>query len=376
MMPVDEFLELACLHYGVRPGTAAWDPTFLDGPARWEAAWALLAAHPGLTRACFAAAVVAGDLEEVERALDADPGLARRQFGAEQWEPVLFVCFGRIEGVNSAAVLRRLIAAGADVQVHFSDGENRFTPLTGVLGEGEQPPRQTPPHALAQEMADLLLDAGAGPVDVQGLYNTALWADETKWLERLFARGGDWSPVLAPLLRLAVPRNHLRRAAWLLDHGAPPEDLAGEAARLGLKDMGALLARFGAVMPALSENEAYQVAVLAGDREAAESWIRRRPEFKQWATPLLVAAERGRVDVITMLASLGVSMDAEDEAHPGKRAVHAAAAQGQLAVVRQLIALGADIDATDGIFGATAIRWADYFGHEAVVRALVQAPER
>lgn len=376
MTRVDEFLELSCLHYGVKPGTTEFSQEYLDGPARWGAAWAMLAAYPELPRVNLATAVVTGEVDEVRRMLTEKPSLVREKFGNEQWEPILFLCYGRIEGVRSAEVLRLLLNAGADVNVSFTDGENLFTPLTGVMGEGEQKPEAVPPHAQAAEMAAMLLDAEAPPVDRQGLYNTALWWDEPAWLETLHARGGDWTEVLPQLLQLAVPRNHLRRAAWLLEHGAEPGKLMVEAARRGLTEMRALLEQHGGRMPELSDSEAYQIAVLAGNREEAGEWLNRRPELRQFSGPLIVAAERGRVDVIEMLNGLGVSLDLSDCGHQGKRAVHAAAAHGQLAVIRKLIELGADIDARDEVFGSTAIRWAEYFGHEEIVRALVQAPER
>jgi len=267
---VADFLEHAVLNYGVPPGTEDWDPSYPDNPARRQFAARILRQHPEVGRDSIHTAVLCGDLAEVERILSERPGAASEKGGLRLWEPLLYLCYGRLPiaaaSDNAVAIARALLDRGADPKVHFTDGENCFTPLTGAIGEGERPPTAVPPHPQAEALALLLLDRGVDPHDLQGLYNSSLWRDDDRWLDLLWAHSvmsrhtADWKQegksTLDFLLDIAVSRNHTKRAEWLLKHGANPNAIGHyskhalhrEASLRGLSDMAALLLLGGALL--------------------------------------------------------------------------------------------------------------------------------
>src|SRR5204863_2823865 len=81
------------------------------------------------------------------------------------------------------AIATALLDHGADPNAAWSDGQNKFTVLTGVIGGGEG--GQTA-HPQADALARLLIARGADPFDPQALYNTSLAEDSTFWLELLW----------------------------------------------------------------------------------------------------------------------------------------------------------------------------------------------
>ena len=58
-----------------------------------------------------------------------------------------------------------------------------YTALVGVAGEGEQ---DSPRQPYAAELFELLLERGAGPFDIQVLYNTHFSGDMIWWLELVY----------------------------------------------------------------------------------------------------------------------------------------------------------------------------------------------
>lgn len=147
--------------------------------------------------------------------------------------------------------------------------------LTGAIGLGEG---AKPTHPQAIEIVEMLIKAGANPFDLQTLYNSSLGDDEIFWTDLLWRHGigpdrspanraAQWSQkdglaiggkykvgALNYLLGNSVGQNHLRRAAWLLDHGADAGTVhaySGQpvhtTARLaGFRDMVHLLEQHGA----------------------------------------------------------------------------------------------------------------------------------
>ena len=154
MNPHDNFLQMACLRYDGQ-----------DDPARRQAARRILAENPQILRESPHAAAAAGDLQALSLHQDVS-GLI------EGWNPLLYACYSRV--APTMEVVRVLLERGNDVNSAFMLGENKFTALTGVFGEGEQGPVRLPPHPEWESLARFLLEAGADPNDGQALYNTLL----------------------------------------------------------------------------------------------------------------------------------------------------------------------------------------------------------
>jgi ankyrin repeat protein len=379
---VAAFLEDACLNYGVRPGTATWDPGYPDGPARRRRAARVLARHPEIARDGIHTAVVCGDLVEVRRILAERPQAASEKGGPQRWEPLLFVCFARLPvtaaGDDAVAIARLLLDHGADPNASFTDGENRFTPLTGAMGEGERPLAAVPPHPAARALVALLLERGADAHDRQGLYNTSLGADDDCWLEVLLTRTAGGEETLDYLLGNAVVRGHARRVGWLLAHGAratarnrySKRGLHEEALLRGLTEMAALLLRHGAAPADLQGGDAFQAACMRLDRDAARGMLEAHPEYLQHLGPMLAAAELDRADVAALLLDLGMSPDVEDRERPEHRPLHAAAAADARGVAALLLERGAEVDARDHTHGGTPLGWAVYLDKPRLVELL------
>src|SRR5690606_13206939 len=88
---VDEFLERACW-FGAG-----------DSPRKWQRAQAIVAQYPEVATAGLHSAVVAGELEHVRRLLAADRTLVAQKAGPQRWEPLLFLCYGRLPGEKTRA---------------------------------------------------------------------------------------------------------------------------------------------------------------------------------------------------------------------------------------------------------------------------------
>lgn len=341
--------------------------------------WPQVATHD------FATAVATGRLDEVRRRLFADPAAASRRTGPLQREPLLYLAYARLPGIEEHAleIATLLLDHGADANVEFNDGwDNPFTALTGVIGEGEG---VQPRHPRARELAELLIERGADPFDSQALYNSSICGDEVEWLDFLWSRSvargreGAWLAVqpraigsnlnLPPvdyLLGNAVTFGHVRRAQWLLEHGAhattlhayakqPVRDVALMKAHL---EMVQLLERHGAPATPPPDPIAFHLAVLRGDADAARTIAAREPGVLGNPETLFLASAQNRPDLIELLLDLGTDVNVRDEGE--SRAIHAAASHGALDALRLLIARGADIDSPTkhygGALGAAAFR--------------------
>lgn len=268
---VARFLEFACWDHHVH---GKGDHYMYD-----RAAMRLLAQRPDIARDSIYTAIVCGARAEVERILADRPEAARESGGSRAWTPLLYLCYTRFSHQptidNAVSIGRALLDCGADPNAYYMAGDARYSALVGVAGAGEQDsPRQPQAKALYQ----LLLERGAGPYDIQVLYNTHFSSDVLWWLELTYAhavqtgRTADWDdpnwsmldmggygPGAHFLLGLAIQKNDLPLAEWLLAHGASPTvatpshpkfrpagTLYQEALRLGLDEMADLLVRYGA----------------------------------------------------------------------------------------------------------------------------------
>jgi uncharacterized protein len=381
---VADFLELASLHYGVAPG-ARTHSGYPEGPLRRRQAARILARHPEVGRASLHTAVVCGAVDEVKRILAAKPSTATETGGREGWDPLLFLCYGRLPlaaaADNAVEIATILLDSGADPNSSWSYqwGEDTmvWSALCGVIGDGEGGPVNCPPHPAAGPLAALLLDRGAEPNQSQALYNTMLRGDDDRWLRVLIERGlgaqltvawrrQDPPTMFGYLLDRAVEMNQVRRATTLLEHGANPNPTSGrslyERALLGGSvEMAELLARHGARRSELTGREAFRGACMRLDRAAAEQLLAGHPEYLEDGAAMLVdvAANQDRSDLARLLLALGVSPDAEYQGPAGRyRALHQAACLNHVGVARFLIDHGANPDARDEAFQATPLGWA------------------
>jgi ankyrin repeat protein len=357
-----------------------------------RAALRILTRHPEIARDSIYTAVVCGDLESVKRLLAERPEAATESGGARGWTPLLYLCYGRLPlpevSDNAVGIARALLDRSADPNAYYMAGDARYSALVGVAGEGEQDATR---HSRAEALYQLLLERGAGPYDIQVLYNTHFRGDVLWWLELTYTqavksgRKADWDDPDWPMLdmggygsgarflfRIALQRSDLGLAEWLLSHGANPNagpardarlskrSVYEEALRQGFTEMAELLARYGATRTPLllDEQEAFASACFRLDRDEVHAVLERHPEYLQSPYAIFAAAKRDRADVVAFLLDLGVSIEIEDVQK--QRPLHKAAANDATRVAELLIARGAEIDPREANWGATPIGYATH----------------
>jgi ankyrin repeat protein len=392
--PSDVFIRLACLTY----------TPLHPSPAR---AARMLAETPALVHADIYTAAAAGDTAIVATMMDRDPDLVNRKGGPLRWEPLLYACYSRVEaqgGRSTLDVARTLLARGANPNAGFLyDGPYPFTALTGAFGRGEDWTHQ-PPHPQFKELAQLLLEAGADPNDLQGLYNRHFAPDNTH-LEILFAhglgrdKGGVWlkrlnDPVtprvlLATELGWAIQHGFVDRVKLLVEHGVDVDGRSPrtkrtpyeDAVRGGHANIAEYLLQHGAAKTSLDPLETFALACIAGNRDevrarlAADSTLLDRLGHERRIDMLHRAVESEQKDAVRLIVELGVEIDGMV---PGtgydRTALHNAAGWNTLEMVTLLIELGADPRLRDLMYHGTALGWALYNNrhHPDVVEYLMQ----
>lgn len=386
------FLEKSANRYGVAPGRTEWNTYEPDRPARGELAARLLARHPEIARDSIHTAVAAHDIEAVREFLSKDPSLADQPGGPEGWKPLLRLAYTRIPiaalALNAVSIASALLDHGADPKAEWSDGENSFTVLTGVIGGGEG--RQTA-HPQAELLARLLISRGAEPFDKQALYNTSLDADSTLWLDLLWTesnkRGeaGKWTAVeprkaggvsqVNYLLGNAVP-HHPQRARWLLEHGASAnavnfyskQPVVKAAALAGSAEVFDLLVRHGAEPPVLTSAEEFLAAATRGDGASLRKIAEAHPEYLRGPHAMFAAIRLDRPDIVQLLLELGTSPNAADPM--GFSALHFTTHCGAKTIAELLIARGADVDPIERRYNSTPLGHANYQGRREMIDAI------
>ncbi|MFN9088202.1 MAG: ankyrin repeat domain-containing protein [Gemmatimonas sp.] len=353
----------------------------------------IAARFPEVRRDSVFTAAACGDVDHVRRILLRDAGAAVRTSAPHGWCALAHVAYGRLDAEHAVTIARLLLDAGADPHFRFDDGwGNAFTLITGAIGQGEG---AKPTHPQAEALVELFIARGADPFDTQALYNTSIVGDDVAWTECLWThcqrvgRTAEWSEregrglggrikvgTLNYLLGNAVSSNHLRRAEWLLAHGAETTTRHAYAqqpvhtmARLaGFTKMAALLARHGAREEPLTGERALLAALMAGDERAVREQVVADPALLHSPHPLHTAAGHGNAAAVRLLLTLGAPIDAED--HDGTTALHRAAHANAVDVIDVLVAVGATVDVRERKWQATPMGWACHLGREQAAERL------
>jgi ankyrin repeat protein len=413
---VARFLANACPDHHVRGG---WAHAVARGTAT-----RLLAEHPEIARDNIFTAVVCGETEYVRQLLADEPDLARRQGGPKGsygvagqrlvvdiakpmvplWTPLLYLCFSRLPLSASAdhalTIATMLLDHGADPNAYFMAGDSRYSPMTGVVGEGEEGRK---PHPRRDALARLLLERGANPYDVQVFYNLHFNGDVLWYLKLIYeqtitsGRAADWAdPTWSMIdmggygsgarfcLDIAVDHNDTELATWILEHGADPnamyppgsrrqkKALYDEALSRGHLAVAEVLAKFGTDtgkrVPAAAEQ--FVAAARRVDVPALRRLIAGHRELLTSTNALFDAARRDDVAAATALLDLGIPADVQDDKR--QRALHVAAYENSLGVARLLIERGAEIDPVEENWGNTPLDAAIYADHPAMIALIAE----
>ncbi|MEO8634858.1 MAG: ankyrin repeat domain-containing protein [Gemmatimonadales bacterium] len=411
---VSRFLDNACPDHHVRGAS--------DLLRARHTALRLLSRFPELADASFQTEIVCGDLDAVREALADRPALATRRatepapgrsgvgnpgdlygdLGPKGWEPLLYLCFARLPvpqaEANAVDIATALLDAGADPNCFFPAGDSCYTPLVGVIGEGEE---DRPPHPARDALVRLLLERGAEPYDNQVIYNIHFHARVLWWLrlihERSLALGrkADWDdPEWTVLnmggygsgarwfLDIAIKHHDLELAEWCLSHGAnpnsaparsnqfPQHSLYETAMRAGEMAIADLLVQHGAKVTPISLDPvtALTAAAMQGDRARVMALLAAHSTLRDAHQPLHRAAQMNRADAVALLLDAGMSPEVEndDKARP----LHGAAYRNALDVARLLIGRGAEIDPRERSHGGTPLGHATYAGHREMMDLL------
>lgn len=363
------------------------------------------AAHPELAVTDVHVAAALGRADVLRGLLVRDPEAVRRTAGPQAFTPLLAACASPLHGrslVHDAALdetVAVLLASGADPNVRES--RHGVSALYFVTGHREVP-----------TVARRLLAAGATPNDGESVFHAAEHFHEAALALLLeyhvdLNHVGDWgnTPLYFLLRWFDISDNSaLRRGFdWLLAHGANPDVRSSPmqetalhvaawqgqsvdvlqallthgadvslrradglsawqlAARRGFTAQAELLARAGAPVAPLSQDEQLLAACGRGDADAARAamtagWFARLSEDDQRLLPW--AASRGREDVVRACLAVGWPVDVRDGM--GATALHWAAMQGRASLVAALLDAGAPQDLRDHEHQATPRDWAEF----------------
>jgi ankyrin repeat protein len=388
---------------------------FLDAATEDRAeADALLAADPGLATASPFHALVLGDTDAVDGAVDAGlVDVRAAAVGPLAMPPLAYVCFSRYaqRGSPRASALvetaRRLLARGADPGATFETPKhpgNPFPCLYGATGYNNNP-----------TLARLLIAAGAAVDDDESIYHSTEHPD----LECLRLLLAPRPRVREHVLKHMLDREDVTGTTLLLDAGADPAEPNGrgetalhwavwrdrspailtlllargapiDARRIDGRTAYALAVLFGrdalaatlrdaGADTALSEVDRFVLAC-AGP-EGPAGWPSAPPPLAPADAHLLPdLADAGRGAAVLGLLAAGVGVHEQGEL--GATALHYACWRGHDALVAPLLARGADTTRIDRTFRATPPGWllhgarfcdAPRGDYAAALRALVDA---
>jgi ankyrin repeat protein len=363
------FITDACLRYNGD-----------DRAYRYARAAAMLEQEPKLAFVSLYSALVAGNLEAVRAKLDEGGADLNAPAGPLQRPALLYLTYSRVPAPREdvLAIMRLLLERGADPDSRvLLDGIYPFTAMCGAMGEGERGPVACTPHACADELVALLLDAGASPNEAQGLYKTQFTGSIDKWLELLIARGltsehlawGDHpQKTLDYFLAQAVIEGKYERVRLLVEHGADPSTINGyngksclaNAAIRGHDTIAAFLIEHGARKEALGAEDEFRVALRRGEERRMEALLERHPTLRTEPTLLREAAHYGPERVVWLLDR---GFDINAQTSDGRTLLMDSALWNYLDGVKFLLDRGADPDIVDKTYGVTALGFALHHRH-------------
>ena len=361
----------------------------------------LLALHPRLASATLQTALVLGDAAAVDERLRNHPELVRQAGGAQNWEPLLYVCHtsmhasapDRLNGLVTIA--RQLCALGADPNAEYHWNWHPELPRTALWG-AVCAVRHLP-------LAEALLDAGANPTDgvtahiaggggnvdalellhrhglnvngiaggVPPLVYMMLWADNPAGPYWLIDHGADvnvaWGDAGETALHAAARRWDVPMVERLVAHGADVSRRRADGATPhtlaelhGNPTIAAWLLDHGALNE-LSPLERFVAACARADRATADAMLADHPALPSQLRAehhlmLHRPAERGNAPVLETMLACGFEPSARDK--DSVTPLHRAAMGGHVDAVRVLVKYGADLGALDGMFSASPLVWA------------------
>ncbi len=333
----------------------------------------MLARHPEITGADLYTALVLGDVQRVERALDASPENVTTKGGPREWDPLLYVCCSRFANSRSTRAgdltktARLLLKRGADPNSSYVDQrwpDNPLSCLYAATGLNNNP-----------ALARALLDAGARPDDSESLYHSTEHRD-LACLRLLLEYGA--SAARTNGLKHMLDYENIDGVQLLLSAGANPNEANqhGETAlhwaiRRGRSaNIIAALLDAGADINAQRNDSrtAYALAVQSGQTETAALLKSRgaNTEISALDRFLGSCAAADPADLDRMLAaSQKIPLPAEYE-----RLLPEFAASHRTPAVRALLAAGVPVD-TKGDYGGTALHWACWKGYADLVEMLI-----
>jgi ankyrin repeat protein len=390
-------------------------------------AFRLLARHPGIAHANLFTELVLGDAEAVMARLRAHPQAALAPGGAQNWEPLLYVCHtclhrGSPERASGqVSIARELLRQQADPNGQYHWNWHPELPRTVLWGS-----------LIAMDhlaLAELLLESGANPTDGVSMH-IAAGSGNLPALELLHRFGANPNGIpggVPPLPYILgwMQAEGIAGVRWLLEHGADPNLAWAEsgdaplhvaaqhwdvamierlvspgadihrrrpdgrtpyalAALQGNTDVAAWLLRHGA-KDELSPRERFISACASGDRARVGLIVAKHPNLRhelgaQDHLMMQVPAEHGNSPVLEVMLEFGFDPNQKD--HDGVTALHRAAMSGRVEAVRVLLAHGASVNALDGMFAGTPLLWAcegwshgprPYADHVEVARLLLAA---
>ncbi len=336
----------------------------------------LLAETPDLAEGQFGVQVALYDLDAVEAALWADPGLATSRIDGK---PALaHLAFSRMihawpdRKAHMLAIAELLKARGADVNsgIPVGDGTHRLSVLYGAIG-----------HADNMVLAEWLLANGADPNDNESLYHSVELGHH-RGLAMLLKHGA--SPGGTNALPRALDFNDHKAVQMLLDAGADPNEFsAGEvggeapfvipalhqaARRMCDAEMIDLLLTAGGDPGVLwNGRSAHVYAAVYGNAAALRAFKKVSP------MPAMSREEALLAQAATGETPEGVYLDPAKLPEEFRNLIrHILHLPGRLDHVKRLVALGLEYDRVDPVEQITPVQVAGWNGLPEMMEYLLK----